>query len=238
MVKLYKYTLKRKFFYVFFCYAILSTALCAQERDFEVVNGMTWYLTKKDAIEVALEQEKYVLLMWGHRSCHRCEEFKKDAAWCFLHPIISKHYVLWYADGDIFARNSPELSDYFSSYPEGTIPQPILCVINPSDSTKAYGHRNGAYDIDDLMEMLDSSVGNDILSDFDKIKMLVYVSGNNLLIQCDFKDEIVTVYSVTGSIIDRFNKTGYSFSRGLSTYPKGVLIVAGESGWVRKIAIR
>ena len=228
--------MKRIFFYVFFCFVILSTAIRVQGRDFEVVNGLTWYLTKKDAIEVALEQEKYVFLMWGHRSCHRCEEFKKDAAWCFLYPIISKYYILWYSDGDKYDRDSPEVSDFLSSYPEGIIPQPILCVINPSDSTKAYGHRSGAYDIEDLMEMLETSVSNDFLPDFGKV--LVYVSGNDIVIQSDFEDEVVSVYSVTGLLIERFNKTGYSFSRGLSVYPKGVLIVTGESGWVRKIVVR
>ena len=228
--------IKRIFFFVFFCIMIFSTTLKAQDRDFEVVNGMTWYLTKKDAIEVAREQGKYVLLMWGNKSCHRCDEFKNDAAWCFLFPTIDKYYILWYSDGEKFDRDSTEVSDYLSFFAEGVIPQPVFCVINPSDITIAYGHRNGAYDIDDLAKMLEQSVNNDYLSDIGNVS--VYVSGNDVVIQSDYKNEIVSVYSVTGSLIDQFNKTEYRFSRGLSSYPKGMLIATGKSGWVRKIIIR
>ena len=227
--------MKRLFFYVFFCFITLSSSK-AQDREFEVVDGMTWYLTKKDAIEVAREQGKYIFLMWGNSSCHRCDELKKDAGWCFLQPIIDKYYILWYSDGEKYKRDSPEVSDYLSSFPKGSIPQPVLCVIYPTDTTKAYGHRSGIYDIDDLSDMLEKSVSNEFIQDLGKV--LVYVSGNNIIIHSDFGNETISIFSVTGSLIDQFDKKGYSFSRDLSTYPKGVLIVKGETGWVRKVAVR
>ena len=228
--------MKRNFFYLFFCFAILSTTSKAQDREFEVVDGMTWYLTKKDAMEVALEQDKYVFLMWGNRSCPRCDEFKNGEPICFLYTILRKHYILWYSDGEKYDRDSPEVSDFLSSYPKGGISQPVFCVINPSDPTNGYGHRDGIFDVDDLNEMLEKSVNNDFLPDFETV--LVYYSGNNIILQGGFENESISIYSVTGSLIDRFNKTGDNFSHNASTYPKGVLIVKGESGWVRKVAVR
>ena len=228
--------MKQKFLYLFFCFAILSTASKAQDRDLEVVNGITWYLTKKDAMEVALEQGKYVFLMWGNRSCPRCDEFKSGEPVCFLYSIIGKNYILWFSDGEKYDRDSTEVSDYLSSYPKGGIQQPVFCVINPSDPTNGYGHRNGIYDVDDLYDMLEKSLNNYILPDFGKV--LVYFSGNNIVVQGDLADESVSVYSLTGSLVDRFNKTGYSCSRSSASYPKGVLIVVGEAGWVRKVTVR
>ena len=227
--------MKRLFFYVFFCFVILSSSK-AQDREFEVVDGMTWYLTKKDAIEVAREQGKNVFLMWGNRSCHRCDDFKKDAGWCFLQPIIDKYYILWYSDGEKYKRDSPEVSDFLSSFPKGSILQPALCVINPSDTTNAYEHRSGIYNIDDLVDMLEKSVSNDFI--YDSGRVLVYVSGNNIVIQSDLGNEVVSVFSVTGSLIDQFDKNDYSISRTFSAYPKGMLIVKGETGWVRKVTVR
>ena len=228
--------MKRIFFCAFLCVAFISTNSKAQGRDVEVVDGMTWYLTKKDAIDVAREEGKYIFFMWGRSVCHRCDEFKKDAAWCFLKPIIDKHYVLWYSDGDKYDRDSPEVSDYFSSLPKGIVPQPVLCVIDPSDPTKAYGIRTGAYDIDDLTAMLEQYVSNDYISDTEKV--FVYVSGNNLVIQGDFKEEVIYVYSVTGTLVDQFIKEEYSFYRSLSAYPKGILFINSSSGWTRKIVVK
>ena len=69
--------MKRIFFCTFLCFAFISTNSKAQGRDVEVVDGMTWYLTKKDAIDVAREEGKYIFFMWGRSVCHRCDEFKK-----------------------------------------------------------------------------------------------------------------------------------------------------------------
>ena len=225
----------RQFFCIFLCLAISSAISNAQDREVEVIDGMTWYLNKKDAMDVASEQGKYVFFVWGHKSCHRCDELKKDVAWCFLQPVLSKHYILWYSDGDKYDRNSAEVSDYLSSLTGDILPQPVVCVINPSDPTIAHNLRAGAYDIDELALMLEQSVSNDYISGFENV--YVYVNGNNLVIHDGFERETISVFSVTGSLIDKFNKADYSYIRNLSAYPKGVLIVTGSSGWVRKIVV-
>ena len=112
----------------------------------------------------------------------------------------------------------------------------MLCVIDPSDPTKAYGIRTGAYDIDDLTAMLEQYVSNDYISDTEKV--FVYVSGNNLVIQGDFKEEVIYVYSVTGTLVDQFIKDDNNFYRSLSAYPKGILMINSSSGWTRKIIFK
>ena len=228
--------MKRLFFYTFLCLTVSLMPLSAQDREVEVFDGMTWYLNKKDAMEVALEQEKYILFVWGHYSCNRCDELKKDVAWCFLQPVISKHYILWYSEGDKYDRYSEEVTGYLSSLQKEVLPQPVIGVINPLYPKNVYNLRTGQYNVDDLASMLEQSVSNDYLSGFKDV--YVDITGNNLVIRNDFEKETISVFSVTGSLIDRFIKTDNSINRNMAAYPKGMLIVTGSSGWARKVVVK
>ena len=228
--------MKKLFFYTLLCLVISSTVSNAQDREVEIFNGVTWYLNRNDAIDVAIEQNKYILFVWGYNKCHRCDEFKKDVAWCFLQPVIKKHYILWYSEGEKYDRESPEVSDYLSSLPAGILPQPVVGVIDPSNPTKVYNLRTGAYIIDDLVDMLEQSVSNDVFSGAEN--MYVYISGNNLSIRNEFEKEKISVFSVTGSLIDKFYKADFNNNRNISAYPKGLLIVTGSSGWAKKVVVR
>ncbi|MDR2147634.1 MAG: hypothetical protein LBE91_14370 [Tannerella sp.] len=62
-----------------------------------------------------------------------------------------------------------------------------------------------------------------------------YISLNKLIIDNTAENETVSVYSITGSLIDRFSKTGQNVSRITTNYPPGILIISGSSGWTKKV---
>lgn len=228
--------MKRFVFCIFSCIMVFGTTLNTHAQKVEVVDGMTWYLDKEDAIEVAREQNKYVFLLWGRSICERCEKLRADIARCPIQSVIEKDYVLWYSDSDLYDRDHPDVAGYLSSFPSNAIPLPVVCVIDPADATIAYGLQNGDYDVNDLAEMLQSSVNNDYITNFIDVKVGVYK--NNLVIRSEIINEYIHVFTVTGSFVDRFRKTEYDTNRNISVYPGGVLVVTGSSGWTRKIFVR
>lgn len=204
--------------------------------NLEVIGGMTWYLKKEEAFKVAREQNKYVFLLWGRDLCERCEELRLDVAKCPIQPVIAKHYILWYSDSDVYDRTHSDVSDYLSSFSEDRIPLPVICIINPADEKKVYGLQNGDYDVYELAEMLDNTVGNDRVSSSREI--ILFVFGDNLVVKGGVDNEIISVYTIAGVLIDQFRKITNDVSRNIAVYPDGMLVVTGSSGWSKKLIVK
>lgn len=238
--------MKRLIFNFFLCFMMFGNTLGVYAQDIErtasdghieVVDGMTWYLKKKDAFKVAREQNKYVFLLWGRDICERCQDLRADVARCPIQPVIAKHYILWYADCDVYDREHPDVSDYFTSFPNGKIPLPVTCIINPADEKKAYGLQNGDYDVYELADMLDNTVGNDNIVNFGE-EVNVFVYRNNIVVNSEIANEVISVYTIEGALVDRFRKTVDEVSRNISVYSGRILVITGSSGWTKKIAVK
>ena len=209
----------------------------AHAQNSEIYEGMTWYLKKSVAIDSARSQGKQVLLLWGRSSCGNCKGVRQRLAEYPLRSIVDENYILWFSNCDVHGRNSLEVGDYISVL-TGSITLPALCIIDMYDVTVAHGLRTGPKYEDELQVMLNQYVNNDYISDKANILNRVYVSGNNLVIKTESMGEMISVYSITGSLVDRFYKAEYDIIRDLSKYDKGLFFVTGSSGWTQKVFVR
>ncbi|MDR2917072.1 MAG: thioredoxin family protein [Tannerella sp.] len=198
--------------------------------------GFTWYLTKSEAFDAARSQGKQVVLFWGSLSCSRCEWVKKNLASVPVVSVLKENYILWFSDAkENHYKTSADVSDYLSHL-EISPPYPAVCAIDTSDITVGHGLLIAEQStVSTLYAMLNGFVDNEQIVSRDA---RAYISGNSLMLESDFGEEVIHVYSVTGSLVDRFVKTDYSYSRDVSAYPKGVLLVNSNSGWTRKIVVR
>jgi hypothetical protein len=215
---------------------VISPGIHAQKTT--VDEGLTYYLDKKEAFDAATVQGKRVFLFWGNINCDRCKMVKKNLAHEALASILQEHYILWYCDVSNYTRNAPEVIDYLSAVPTPNIPYPALCIIDADDITKAHGLVWGeAFTVYQLYDMLTKYVANDYIAD-DKSLNNVYMSRNKLIVKSPAAKEEITVYAITGARVDKFSKTEQTLTRDASSYPSGILIIAGSSGWARKVILK
>lgn len=214
--------------------AVASPDVHAQTTaDYE---GLTYYLNKEEAFDAAGAQGKLVFLFWGSDACRRCGRVRVSLADESLRSLLDEHYILWYADATVYDRYAPEVTDYLSSVESPYVYYPALCVIDPSDIKKAQGLVWGQErTASQLSAMLTRYVANEALN---KPSSRAYVSQKRLTVESDAEREKITVYAVTGAQADQFDKIGQVFTRDASSYPSGILIIAGSSGWARKIVVR
>ena len=228
-----------------------KTEVKAQE-DSTTFYGMNWYLKKNVAIEEARKQGKQIFLLWGRITCPDCQWVKQKLSTPPFKDIIDENYVLWFSSNEIYTFDSEEVGNYLA--PLKNMERhyyPVNCVIDSFDFTVASGFMFGPdfslgkvsyeYETDlyhrELTALLNNHVSNDIIYNRNTADGIIYIVDNNLAINSKSADEIISVFTLAGSLIDRFNKTGYEITRNLSRYPKGILIVSGNSGWTRKVFI-
>ena len=209
---------------------IFKTEAQAQKKIFY---GMEWITEKSVAIDEARSQGKQVFLLWGRTGCKNSQYVLNLLSDPTLKEIIEKNYVLWFCDCEKNTRFSSDVADYISKI-KGSIALPVICIIDTYDVKHANGLVTGRQELDFLHNMLSEYVGNDIITD----EIEVYSADNNLVIHNDFEKEIISVYSVTGSLIDQFDKTDYNINHSFFAYPKGLVFVRSSLGWVRKVYIR
>ena len=126
--------------------------------------------------------------------------------------------------------------DYLSIVEDPYVPYPALCIIDTSDVTKAYGLVWGKdLAVYQLSAMLNKYVANDPVSDDYKGLNRAYISQHLLVVESPAADEEISVYAITGSLVDKFRKGDQRLTRDASLYPAGILVVAGSSGWAQKV---
>jgi hypothetical protein len=202
-----------------------------------VEEGLTYYENKREAFEAATVQGKLVFLFWGSADCPKCMAVKKNLGHSSLRSILDEHYILWYSDARTYSRDAPEVVDYLSEEPRLYVPYPALCIIDTADVTKGYGFVAGlTLTVAQLYGMLNEYmyVANAPVSNPDGLNR-VYVSGGTLVVEGFAADEEIRVYASTGLLVDRFRKREQRLTRDVSLYPAGILVVAGSSGWARKV---
>ncbi len=91
---------------------------------------IAWLATRADAAAAARNSGKLVLLLAGRRSCIHCTTMKtvvcEEPA---VRQLIDSSYVCWYCPVD----DSTEWHPYATGL--GTVYLPMICVIDPGDST-------------------------------------------------------------------------------------------------------
>ncbi len=227
--------MKRVLCFLFICFIAQVVSKNVYAQNTAVYQGLTYYLDKQEAFEAATMQNKRVFLFWGSNSCIRCDGVKRNLATRSVKAILDEHYILWFCDASVYPWDSSEVSDYFSVLDRNP-PYPTLCIIDTMDRTTGYGLVSGDQDARSLQAMLNNYVANDHIDGSEKSHN-AYISHNNLIVN-SAADEDISVYAITGSLIDRFRKAAYhSVARDASSYPAGILLVTGSSGWTRKVVL-
>lgn len=188
-----------------------------------------WHESKEEAFAIAKEQNKYVLLILGHNKCDNCNIMK--AALINrpeLKEIVDKSYILWYCD----TNKSDEGNVYDQMYPSAFIP--LVCIIDPNDPMSPLHHSNGFISARNLKTLLEDKqpTANKNISD---ATTQAYVSNNMLTVSNTFSDEVISIYSLNGQLVDLFPKKEYSITRVISSLPKGLLLISSSEKWARKI---
>ncbi|MDR0394455.1 MAG: thioredoxin family protein [Tannerella sp.] len=222
--------MRRILYFTCICFIVQIVSKNVYAQETAVYEGLTYYLNKKEAFDAAKVQNKQVFLFWGSNLCGICDRVKKNMSAESVRSILDEHYILWFCDALTYRSSSPEVSDYMtitlSTYP-------ILSVIDTYDTKIGHGTVSGYQTEAFLVSMLNRYVANDYVEGASGSHD-AYVYQNNLMVKSAVNEEI-KVYAVTGSLVDGFQKTAYSITRDASSYPTGILIVAGSSGWVRKV---
>jgi hypothetical protein len=225
--------MRRFLYFACFCFVVQGVPECVFAQETVVYEGLTYYVNKEEAFEAAKVQDKQVFLFWGSDLCSVCDRVKKNLAAESVKSILKEHYILWFCNALTYRRNSPEVSDYLSVLNISPISYPVLCVIDFYDTETGHGTVSGYQTMGYLDAMLRRYVANDYVAGAGGSHD-AYVHRNSLVVKSAVNEEI-KVYAVTGSLVDRFLKTAYSVTRDASSYPPGILIVAGTSGWARKV---
>ena len=207
----------------------------AYAQDSEEFEGMTWYLKKSVAMDSARSQGKQVFLVWGKTTCANTRGVRQRIG-LNLKSLVNENYILWFSNSEIYNRYSTEMKDYLSGF-KSTISLPAICVIDTYDVTIAHGLRTGPRYTDELFEMLNDYVDNGYIPGENNNSGRAYVSGDKLIIRSDSANETISVFFITGSLVDKFHKSEYEVTRDLKWNLKGVFIVTGSSGWTQKVII-
>jgi hypothetical protein len=111
--------------------------------------------------------------------------------------------------------------------------------VNNNDLHSPYSISIGPTSLSELVEILENEyVANEKVTNNIKGGTNVFVSSNRLVVNTANANETISVYSLVGSLVDKFQKTEQNLSRDASSYPSGILIVSSSSGWTKKIINR
>ena len=230
--------------------ALLLSFGARAQKSVETVNGIDWYLDKTEAFDSARAHNKSVLIMWGRYTCSLCNKVKANLAEPQVKTILDNGYVLWFFNADscsvinCFGSKPSEACSEVSGYYKETFDNggytslPFLCIVNPADPADSVRYcASGLRTADELVSILNNAV---VANDFRKTPAPDAYAYGNCLYLSGCADEAVSVYSVSGATVDRFNTAGSDGTvvRNAASYPRGVLIVTGSSGWVKKVVLR
>lgn len=208
--------------FTFCMFLVVEKALAADD------NSSNWYESKEEAFSVAKEQNKHVLLIMGSDDCSNCKIVKNFLNRPELKVITDKSYILWYCD----TNKSDEGYVYDGMYPSAYIP--LVCIINPNDPMSPLHHSNGMVSANNLKTALENNqpTGNQTISD---ITTQAYISDNTLTLSNVFTDEIISIYTLNGQLVDLFPKKEYTITRIIPSLPTGLLLICSSEKWSRKI---
>jgi hypothetical protein len=142
--------------------------------------------------------------------------------------MLEDNYILWFTTevkettASTYAEDSPVLHPYISIiYPD----------LWDTKLESSFGYQD-AKALETIIKKY--TVSNEtIIADNQ-----VTVSGNIIQITNRNSKEQIKIFSLSGQQVASIRKNGYTAQIDASSYPKGVLVVAGSSGWSKKIIVQ
>lgn len=123
---------------------------CTSHTVFSQDNEVKWITNMNQAIELAKEQNKKVLLLWGSNTCGYCTKatrfLNQDPT---LKKLIEEKYVPWFCNFD-----KSEEGDKYRLLYDFDIP-PLVCIINPHEPATPEAYITGDTTINKLITLLD-----------------------------------------------------------------------------------
>ena len=211
---------------------VVITLLVCLNSYAKAADDVKWYEDRDEALALAKEQNKYVLLLYGRTTCGNCKAAKKFINEAPINAIVKESFILWFCDVDIPEKRAQGM-DYRNNY-DGGITFPLLCVINPHEPLPALSYSvnyKNAKEIEAILKSNMPTANQEIGSESNR----VYISDKVLTVSNGYYDEIVYVYTISGQLIDSFEKKDLSMHKNTNAYPKGLLLISSSKGWNSKV---
>jgi hypothetical protein len=231
--------MKKLYVLIIACIVAFVSNFNTKAQTLEFYENNTWYLDKQTAINEAKAQNKQVFICYGRMSCANTGNVRKLLGTESFRSLVDDTFVLWFINSDSLSRFSKALEEYmgFDVFPALSYTLPLLRMIYVHDINLSSSVSEGNKTAEQLKSYMLQYVANpQVTSIVPDIK--VYVSGKTLTVNGRSTNETINVYSITGSLVGKFTKTEQNVTKDISSYPSGILIVSGSSGWTKKVINR
>jgi thioredoxin-related protein len=221
---------------------IFSSSFDVNAQKSEFYENNIWYLDKQTVIDSALSQQKQIFICYGRETCGYTTNVRRLLGTGQLKKLVDSAYVLWYVE-TLFGDDTKEY--FYEYFREGLntedtlrIALPVICIVSQYDIHKSYNVSTGPKDERELINILDNDhVINEKITNV-KTDAKVFFSGSRLVVNSAKVNETISVYSIVGSLVDKFKKTDQYVARDALSYPLGIFIVSSSSGWAKKVVKR
>lgn len=189
---------------------------------------LKWYEDKSEAFTAAKAENKHVFLLWGRTSCSNCIIAKMHLQKPSLIETVQENFILWFCDAD----NNKQANNYVNMYQFNTLP--LVCIIDPNNEAKPLDHRTGGIKEDNMITFVTNNLptaNETILSASTK----AYIADNILTISNGLANEIISIYTINGQLVDSFVKNEEQISKNVAQLPKGILVVSSSENWNLKV---
>ena len=198
----------------------------------EASDDQKWYEDRDEAFALAQEEGKFVFLLYGKTECPHCNAAKEHISKAPIDKIIKDNFVLWFCDYDIPEKRAQGVG--YQEYYVGSISLPLLCVIDPKNPMPALSYSTGgktAIQIENILNANLPTANENITTIFNK----AYIADNELVVLSENMNEVISVYTFSGQMIDSFVKRDNIITRNIHSYPKGILLVCSSQRWTVKV---
>jgi hypothetical protein len=112
---------------------------------------VVWQAARAEAVEAARNSGKLILLLAGRDTCGNCQYMKNTVCETpSVRQVIDANYVCWYCPVD----SSTEWYPYAAGL--GSFTLPLMCVIDPGDSTNYLDRSTGTQSVSVFKDRLSS----------------------------------------------------------------------------------
>ena len=188
--------------------------------SFDLLSGssLKWYKNKEEVFNLAKQQNKYVFKLEGRGGSNVCRQVIKQLDSNTLKKLLQDNYILWY--------------DEFDPDVHPGVKAPAISVIYPYAPDIILDSTGGYQEVEVLESLLKShTVSNETVASGNQVTVL----GNVIQVSNQVKNEQIRIFSLTGQQLAFVRKIDDTVTIDASHFPKGVVIVAGSSGWSTKI---
>ena len=212
---------------------IAMLSLLCMSHYIKASDDLKWYEDRDEAFALAKEEGKYVFLLYGSTVCPYCNTAKEHISKAPINKIIQDNFILWFCDATIPEKQAQ--GEAYKAYYENSIIYPLICVIDPNNPMPALSYSTNRKNEAEILAILKANIptaNENVIEPFSK----VYIVNNVLTISNEIVNEIISIYTISGQMLDSFDKKDNTmFTRNVGIYPKGILLVCSSNGWYVKV---